>query len=110
MAAGPIQVVLNAADFHVDREKPQGGGPGADFFADNDAAFAQHREVVRTQLESVARQLESDPRSAVGYGKVTIRRSMWAKSHRPTKALFRPERTPVVGGGRQPRISEGTCP
>ena len=98
MAAGPIQVVLNAADFHVDREKPQGGGPGADFFAENDAAFAQHREAMRTQLESVARQLETDPRSAVGYGKVTIRRSMWAKSHRPTRALFRPDRTPIVGG------------
>jgi hypothetical protein len=96
--AGPIQVVLNARDFHVDREKPQGGGPGADFFAENDAAFAQHREAMRAQLESVARQLEADPRASVGYGKVTIRRSMWAKSHRPTKSLFRPDRTPIVGG------------
>jgi hypothetical protein len=98
MASAPIQVVLNAQDFHVDREKPQGGGPGTDFFAGNDAAFVQHRESMRTQLESVARQLEADPRSTVGYGKVTIRRSMWAKTHRPTKALFRPDRTPVVGG------------
>jgi hypothetical protein len=98
MAAGPIQVVLNAADFHVDREKPQGYGAGADFFAENDTAFAQHREAMSAQLESVARQLEADPQAHVGYGKVTIRRSMWAKSHRPTKALFRPERTPIVGG------------
>jgi Subtilase family len=96
--AGPIQVVLNAADFHVDREKPRGGGPGADFFAENDAAFGQHREAMRAQLESVAQQLEAAPSAKVGYGKVTIRRSMWAKSHRPTKALFRPDRTPIVGG------------
>jgi hypothetical protein len=96
--ASPIQVVLNAADFHVNREKPQGGGPGADFFAENDAAFAQHREAMRAQLESVAQQLEAAPVAKVGYGKVTIRRSMWAKSHRPTKALFRPDRTAPVGG------------
>lgn len=98
MASGPIQVVLNAANFHVDREKPIGGGPGADFFAENDQAFIQHRETMRTQMESVAKQLEADPQHRIGYGKVTIRRSMWAKSHRPTKALFRPERTPLVGG------------
>lgn len=98
MASGPIQVVLNSANFHVDREKPTGGGPGADFFADDDQAFIQHREAMRTQMESIAKQLETDPRTKVGYGKVTIRRSMWAKSHRPTKALFRPERTPPVGG------------
>src|SRR5450631_2147301 len=98
MASGPIQVVLNSANFHVDREKPPGGGPSADFFAANDQAFMQHREAMRSQLESLAQQLERDPRTGVGYGKVTIRRSMWAKSHRPTKALFRPERTPVVGG------------
>ncbi|MEQ1801894.1 MAG: S8 family peptidase [Gammaproteobacteria bacterium] len=98
MASGPIQVVLNSANFHVDREKPTGGGPGTDFFANNDQAFVQHREAMRTQLESVASRIESDPRTTVSYGKVTIRRSMWAKSHRPTRALFRPERTPLVGG------------
>lgn len=98
MASGPIQVVLNSANFHVDREKSPGGGPSADFFAANDQAFMHHREAMRNQLESLAQQLEQDPRSGVGYGKVTIRRSMWAKSHRPTKALFRPERTPIVGG------------
>lgn len=98
MASGPIQIVLNAANFHVDREKPAGGGPGADFFAENDQAFIQHREAMRAQMESLAEQLEADPQHRVGYGKVTIRRSMWAKSHRPTRVLFRPERTPLVGG------------
>lgn len=98
MAAGPIQVVLNAANFHVDREKPNGGGPGADFFAENDQAFMQHRRSMQTQMETLARELEADPRHPIGYGKVTIRRSMWAKTHRPTKALFLPERTPLVGG------------
>lgn len=96
--AGPIQVVLNAANFHVDREKPPGGGPGTDFFEDDDDAFIHHRKAMQTQLEAVARQLERDQRTQMGFGKVTLRRSMWAKSHRPTTALFRPDRTPLVGG------------
>ena len=31
--------------------------------------------------------------------KVILRRSAWAKSHRPTRALFKPDRIPLVGGG-----------
>ncbi len=32
MAEAPIQIVLNADNYHTDRERPNGGGPEADFF------------------------------------------------------------------------------
>lgn len=98
MPIAPVQVVLNATNFQVDREKPGGRGPGSDAFENNDEAFIAHRDAIRQQLENVAQALEREPQIRVGFGKATLRRSMWAKSHRPTTALFRPERTPIVGG------------
>lgn len=43
--------------------------------------------------------LSAQSQGDVGYVKVILRREAWAKSHRPVGALFRRERTPVVGGG-----------
>jgi hypothetical protein len=98
MAEAPIQVVLNADNYHTERERPNGGGREADFFEGNDAAFVAHKNFLRRQLEGVAEAIESNPFARTGFGKITLRRSRWAKTHRPTRALFRPERTRSVGG------------
>lgn len=52
MANSPIQVVLNTNNFIEDVEHP-GGGPSTDFFADNDAAFVEHREILSQQLREI---------------------------------------------------------
>src|ERR1700688_2173833 len=98
MAEAPIQVVLNADNYHTERERPQGGGPEADFFAGNDVAYVAHKQVLRQQLEGIANAIERNPFAQTGFGKITLRRSRWAKSHRPTRALFPPERSKSVGG------------
>jgi hypothetical protein len=98
MADGPIQVVLNADHYQADRERPKGRGRESDFFAGQDAAFVAHREILKAQLDAVAHTIERDSYSKIGFAKVTLRRSKWAKSHRPTTVLFEPTKTPVVGG------------
>src|SRR5580704_17662170 len=98
MAEAPIQIVLNADNYHTDRERPNGGGPEADFFEGNDVAYVAHKNRLRQQLEGAAAAIEGNPFAQVGFGKVTLRRSRWAKTHRPTRALFPPERTQSVGG------------
>ena len=98
MAEAPIQVVLNADNYHTDRERPNGGGPEADFFEGNDAAFVEHKQVLRRQLDGIADAIANNPFAQTGFGKITLRRSRWAKSHRPTRALFPPERAKSAGG------------
>lgn len=97
--ASPVQIVLNPNNFSQDREKPSGGGPGTDFFLDNDAGFAVHRQNVLKQLIDVRAGLERQASSfgPVGFVKVVLRRKAWAKSHRPLHALFAERRTPLVG-------------
>lgn len=97
MAEGPIQIVLNADNYQADRERPNGHGRESDFFAGNDAAFAAHKAALQAQLDTVAQAMQQDPHSTVGFAKVTLRRSKWAKSHRPTTVLFQPTRIPLVG-------------
>jgi hypothetical protein len=73
-------------------------GAEADFFEGNDAAFVAHKQVLRQQLDSVAQTIENNAFAKTGFGKITLRRSRWAKTHRPIRALFPPERTKSVGG------------
>lgn len=97
--ASPVQIVLNANNFAEDREKPSGGGPKTDFFLDNDAAFATHRQNVLNQLADVSASLQRQAPAfgPVGFVKVVLRRKAWAKSHRPLHALFSERRTRLVG-------------
>lgn len=96
----PIQVILNADNFTEDRDKPGGGGPKTDFFATDDAGFVVHRGHLVAQLGSIVGELERQTPAfgPVGFVKVILRRKAWAKSHRPTHALFKSEWTPLVGG------------
>jgi len=96
--AAPVQIVLNQESFEEVREK-NGGGPKKDFFAHNDLEFERHRDEISKQLSSVAEALGRRSTGNIGFLKLILRRSAWAKSHRPIRALFKPELAPVVGGG-----------
>ncbi len=96
--ASPIQIILNPENYEEVREK-SGGGPKKDFFANRDQEFRQHKSRLIKQLRTVADCLHaSSPQADLGYVKVILRRPAWAKSHRPLHALFKPSRTPMVGG------------
>ncbi len=94
----PIQVVLNPEKFHESRKAP-GGGNRKDFFAHRDKQFALHKQEVMQQIKTISDNLSQQSQGEIGYIKVSLKREAWAKSHRPTRKLFRPDRTPVVGGG-----------
>ena len=94
----PIQVVLNAQAF-VDDWTRQGGGESTDFFEGRDAAFVQHQQDVLTQVAATRNLLARPENPGVAFLKVSVRAPALAKSHRPVKALFRPDRTPAVGAG-----------
>ena len=88
---------LIAADYEEARET-SGGGPKKDFFANRDQGFREHKARLIAQLRTITDGLRANPQTDLGYVKVTLRRSAWAKSHRPLKALFKADRTPIVGG------------
>ena len=96
--ASPIQIVLNPENYEEAREAGGGGGR-KDFFAHRDAEFQAHRASLVAQLETLSGALTAQAQGDVGYVKVVLRREAWAKSHRPMAALFRKDRTPIVGGG-----------
>ena len=96
--ASPIQIILNDADYQEARDV-SGGGPKKDFFAERDDAFRKHKASLTRQLATVAATIQAQSQGDVGYVKVILRREAWAKSHRPIKALFRPDRIALAGGG-----------
>ncbi|MGJ3261937.1 MAG: S8 family peptidase [Salinarimonas sp.] len=96
--AAPVQIILNQESFEELRDKG-GGGPKKDFFANADTDFVRHKAEITTQLATVKDALDRRPTGNIGILKLVLRRSAWAKSHRPVRALFKPELTPVVGGG-----------
>lgn len=95
MAANPVQIVLNAQNY-VQRVETPPGGSNKDFFEGRDAAFVEHRR----QLAAQASHLSASPapKVALQFVHVDLDDSAWAKSHRPTKALFNPMRTRSMGG------------
>lgn len=97
--AAPVQVVVNPGNFHEDREVPSGGGR-KDFFFRRDAEFVAHRDRLVADLRACAQTLERQTPQfgGVGYLKVILRRTAWAKSHRPINALFKVGVAPCVGG------------
>jgi hypothetical protein len=95
--ASPIQIVLNPENCEEARDA--GGGGHKDFFAHRDAEFRIHQASLIAQPNTIAGVLSAQSQGDVGFVKVIVRRAAWAKSHRPVIALFRSDRTPVVGGG-----------
>jgi hypothetical protein len=104
MENAPIQVILNADNFRKDRETTTPKGAGKDFYQGRNAEFAQHRQRIQEQVRSIHDQLahaSKQPNGAdVAYLKVSLNGSALAKSHRPIRALFTPERAPVRGSTR----------
>lgn len=96
--ASPIQVVLRAESFVRDVD-PGKFGPNKDFFAGADEKYAAHRKAILDQLRLSAAQLAEPGSLGMGYLKVSVRTRALAKSHRPTHALFRSDRTRQVGMG-----------
>jgi hypothetical protein len=93
----PIQIILHPENYEGVRETA-GGGPRKDFFANRDEEFGEHKARLIAQLRAIADSLRANPQTDLGYLKVILRRSAWAKSHRPLKTLFKPDRTPTMGG------------
>lgn len=96
--ASPIQIVLNPENFEEAREA-RGGGGRKDFYAHRDRDFVAHKAALIDQLDAISGTLAAQSQGPIGYLKVVLKREAWAKTHRPVVALFRGDRTPVVGGG-----------
>jgi hypothetical protein len=96
--ASPIQIVLNPENFEEAREAGGGGGR-KDFFAHRDREFGVHKAALMSQIDTISDVLSAQSHGPIGYVKVILKREAWAKSHRPVGALFRNDRTPLVGGG-----------
>lgn len=101
MDTAPVQVILNADNYRRDRETQTPNSAGTDFFLGQDQEFALHRERLDSQVSRVRDYLASPTYRAahggIGYARVQMRPEAWAKSHRPTSQLFRPNLTPLVG-------------
>jgi hypothetical protein len=97
--ANPIQIVLNHTHYHEARDVPSGGGPSTDFFAQRDAEFLKHKAVLQREAKSIATAIGAQPEGQIGVLKVVLRRSAWAKSHRPVRTLMPLHKWKLVGGG-----------
>lgn len=96
MPSAPIQVVLNTDSFHVARER-EGGGGHTDFFPNREEEFIQHQRALIQQVTQLKEALEQQPNTQIGIAKVHLRKAALAKSHRPSKEIFRASSTPVLG-------------
>lgn len=97
MARAPVQIVLEPNRFVGLRPTRRGGGANREFFSENDEAFRQHRDRLHFAMNSIAGDLRASAFGGVAYAKVQLQRSALAKSHRPTDALFTPQRAPTLG-------------
>lgn len=98
MANSPIQVVLNTNNF-IENLENSNAGPSTDFFANNDDAFIKHRKLLSQQLHEIKNMQICNEFAPVSYATVTLRQSALAKSHCPTRAIFKSNIAPVVGAG-----------
>lgn len=96
MASNPIQVILNS-DNYLQAKDPVRGGSNTDFFAGNDDEFVAHRESLGKAV-GAAQLVLSKSEKKYGHAVVATRQKAWAKSHRPVRSLFTPDRSVVVGG------------
>lgn len=104
MANEPVQVVTNPQHLRGPRITTPPVGAGDDFFAGNDAGFAQHRDALVAKLDEIERIVAS-PKWATVNGDlahvlVQMRSKAIAKSHRPQQSVFRPRIAPHVGTAR----------
>jgi hypothetical protein len=98
MPNNPVQVILNTRDYFA---APDAGrfGPAKDFFDGRDIEFVEHRAKLLNEVASISSTFKQSGVSS-GVVKVNLRREAWAKSHRPHRALFPPEKRPCIGVSR----------
>lgn len=98
MPNNPVQIVLNTKDYFVAPD-PGGFGPSKDFFQDRDRDFVEHREKLSRQVRSITTAFTRSHMTS-GVVKVSLQREAWAKSHRPQRALFPPDKRPCIGASK----------
>lgn len=96
MPDGPIQVVLQPEAFRQNRERPNGGGAGKDFYRNNDAEFGLHRDEISNVVRALLARHAASSRLNLA---VQMRPDALAKSHRPFRALFTRSRASHIGSG-----------
>lgn len=96
MPNNPVQIILNAQDFH---QAPEPGQPprNKDFFDGQDRAFAEHRRALLAALDSIIDAIRASPYGPAAYLKVQMRNEALAKSYRPVGWLFKRDQFPCVG-------------
>lgn len=99
MADNQIQFVLNPGTFIGDKELVNGFGPNKDFFVGKDDEFVAHKGVLVQGLVDIEAASRRNAYSRITYAKVKMRSDAIAKSHRPTKSIFTPNKRNFVVGG-----------
>jgi hypothetical protein len=95
MPNNPVQIVLNVKNY-LGTPAPGSFGSPKDFFADKDEDFIRHRDRLTKQVKAIGSAMQKSG-AASGVVKVNLRREAWAKSYRPQRALFPPEKRPCIG-------------
>jgi Subtilase family len=96
MPNNPLQYIANGEQFLAPPD-PGKKFEEKDFFENQDAAFAAHRQKLLADLDTIAALLTGSPFGPATYIKVTLREAALAKSYRPNSALLTPDRFPCVG-------------
>lgn len=95
MGNNAVQVVLDTRSFITIPERDAGGGT-KDFFLGRNDEFQQHKASLQQQLAGVTASFVDSGLSS-GILKVTLRKDALAKSHRPHRSLFPPQKRPCIG-------------
>lgn len=92
----PVQIILNSKDY-IDRSPDLDRGKSKDFYGNQDSEFIVHKAKIRERAERIGQALASPASAKITYVKAKLRTDAWAKSHRPTGALFKPQAFPSAG-------------
>lgn len=96
MPNNPVQIILNASDFH---QAPDPAQPprNKDFFDGADGAFVAHRNSLLAAIDRIVEEIAGSPYGPAAYLKVQMRNEALAKSYRPVWCLFKRDQFPCVG-------------
>ncbi|XVO80557.1 S8 family peptidase [Pseudomonas chlororaphis] len=95
MKNNPVQVVLNTQNYVTLYSRPGGGGD-KDFYAGRDIEFVEHKAQLIQELKELS-QVAAKSDELI-YAQVELQSLAWAKSHRPTKRVFKPTEVVVKSG------------
>ncbi|WP_372741030.1 S8 family peptidase [Neptunomonas sp.] len=94
----PIQIVLKPNNLIYSPQR-DAGGKNTDFYGEQDEEYKSHKNELIEQIASISASLSNNSYSAIGVAKITLKPGALAKSHRPIRALFKPEIAPLLGSG-----------